>query len=119
MKYVLLFGGTKEGERQWEAMTEEQSRAAMGKVEKWFQKHGSKVRGGYQLQPERTATTVRFDNGKPAVTDGPFIEGKEAIGGYAEIEVNDLDEAIAMAKEWPTQGPVEIRPVVNQGEPQR
>jgi hypothetical protein len=119
MKYVLLFGGTKEGERQWEAMSEAQINGAMAQVEKWFEKHGGKMRGGNQLQPERTATTIRFDNGKPYVTDGPFIEGKEALGGYAEIEVSDLDEAIAMAKEWPTQGPVEIRPIVDRGESAR
>jgi hypothetical protein len=119
MKYVLLFTGTKEGERQWEAMSEAQLSAAMAQVDKWFQKHGSKIRGGYQLQPERTATTVRFNNGTPVVMDGPFIEGKESIGGYAEIDVADLDEAIAMAKEWPTQGPVEVRPVVDRGEAQQ
>jgi hypothetical protein len=118
MKYVMLFAGTKDGERAWEAMSETQQEAEMARVDQWFQKHGSKVRGGYQLQPERTATTVRFDTGKPVVMDGPFIEGKESIGGYAEIEVADLDEAIAMAKEWP-MGPVEVRPVVNRGEPSR
>jgi hypothetical protein len=115
MKYVLLFGET----REWQTMPDAQRNADMAKVGQWFGKHGSKVRGGYQLQPERTATTIRFDNGKPSVIDGPFIEGKELIGGYAEIDVPDLDEAIAMAKEWPTGGPVEIRPVVEQGEPPR
>ena len=116
MKYVLLFTGTKEGERAWETMPEAQRNGAMAQVDNWFQKHASKVRGGFQLQPERTATTVRFNNGKPVVTDGPFIEGKESIGGYAEVDVADLDEAIAMAKEWPTLGPVEVRPVVDRGE---
>jgi len=118
MKYVMLFTGTKDGEREWEAMSEAKRGAEMARVDQWFEKHGSKVRGGHQLQPERTATTVRFDNGKPVVTDGPFIEGKESIGGYAEIEVADLDEAIAMAKEWP-MGPVEVRPVVDRGEQSR
>jgi hypothetical protein len=116
MKYVLLFTETKEREKQWEAMPETQRNAGMAQVDQWFQKHGSKVRGGYQLQPTRTATTVRFDNGKPVVIDGPFIEGKETIGGYAEVDVADLDAAIAMAKEWPTGGPVEVRPVVDRGE---
>jgi hypothetical protein len=85
----------------------------MATVMKWFEKHSSKIRGGHQLQPERTATSVKFDNGKPVVVDGPFIEGKETIGGYAEVEVEDLDEALAMAKEWPTGGPVEVRPIVD------
>lgn len=115
MKYVMLFMGTKDDERQFEAMPDDQRDRQMGNVMAWFGKHSSKIRGGHQLQPERTATTVRVSNGKPVVTDGPFIEGKEAIGGYAEIEVADLDEAIAMAKEWPA-GPVEVRPVFDRGE---
>ena len=115
MKYVMLFMGTKEGDRQYEAMPAEQRDAHMAKIMNWFGRHSEKIRGGYELQAERTATTVRGNNGKPVVTDGPFIEGKEAIGGYAEIEVADLDEAIAMAKEWPGAA-VEVRPVVDRSE---
>ena len=115
MKYVLLFGET----RGWSMTPEAERNTTMMQVDRWFQRHGHKVRGGYQLQPETTATTIRFDTGKPSIVDGPFIEGKELIGGYAEIEVPDLDEAIAMAKEWPTGGPVEVRPVVDRGEPPR
>jgi hypothetical protein len=55
---------------------------------------------------------VRFEGGDPIVTDGPFLEGNELIGGYASVEVGDLDQAIAMAKAWPGGGAVEIRPVV-------
>jgi hypothetical protein len=63
------------------------------------------------LHPPSMGARVSFEGGKPVVTDGPFIESKEVIGGYAEIEVADLDEALAMAKEWP--GTVEIRPIVD------
>jgi hypothetical protein len=49
------------------------------------------------------------------VIDGPFLEGNELIGGYAEIEVADLDEALAVAKAWPGGGAVEIRPVMQRG----
>lgn len=119
MKYVLLFGETKDRQGQFETMPEGQRTMAYGEIDKWFERHGRHIRGGYELQPERTATTVRFGDGRPAVTDGPFIEGKESIAGYAEIDVSDLDEAIAMAKDWPTGGPVEVRPVVDRGEPQR
>ena len=62
-----------------------------------------------------SSTTVRFKNGKPIVTDGPFIEAKEIVGGFAIVEVKDLDEALAMAKTWPGGGEgriVEVRPVV-------
>ena len=100
-------------------MPEAQRQAAYAPINQWFEKYGSKITGGHELQPERTATTVKFNNGKPVVTDGPFIEGKESIGGYAEVTVADLDEAIEMAKGWPTGGLVEVRPVVDRGEPQR
>jgi hypothetical protein len=61
----------------------------------------------------------RIGRAEPVVTDGPFIEAKEQIGGYASIEVEDLDEALRMAKSWPGRGSVEIRPVVVMMEPQR
>jgi hypothetical protein len=50
------------------------------------------------LQSRETATTVRLGSGEPLVIDGPFLEGNELIGGYAEIDVADLDAALAMAK---------------------
>lgn len=112
MKYVLLFGDTKDRAKKWEAMPALQREAAYAPINQWFDKYGGKITGGHELQPERTATTVNFSNGKPVVTDGPFIEGKETIGGYAEVTVADLDEAIEMAKAWPTGGPVEVRPIV-------
>src|SRR5262245_56538681 len=63
---------------------------------------------GRRLQPR-----CRFGRGEsPTVTDGPFMEGKEQIGGYAEIDVVNLDEALEMARAWPGRGTVEIRPVV-------
>jgi hypothetical protein len=103
MKYVLMFvdQGEKPGPEVYE------------RINKWFETYGSKIVGGHELQAGSTATTVRFKNGQPFVTDGPFIEAKETIGGYAEVEVADLDEAIAMAKTWPSGGNVEIRPVVD------
>jgi hypothetical protein len=65
--------------------------------------------GGNALQPTATATTIR--NG--AVTDGPFAETKEALGGYYLVEAADLDEAIAIAKQVPAHsGGVEVRPVL-------
>jgi hypothetical protein len=113
MKYVLLFGGTMEGVDQLEGTAREEALAAYEESKKWFQKYGQagKVLGGEELQGPSTATTVSRKNGKVTVTDGPFIESKEVIGGYALIEVSDLDEALVMAKAWP--GPVEIRPIVD------
>ena len=113
MKYVLLFGGTMEGVDQLEATDREQAMDNYKQSGQWFEKYtkAGKILGGHELQGPSTATTVSRKNGKTVVTDGPFIESKEVIGGFAEIEVADLDEALAMAKEWP--GTVEIRPIVD------
>jgi len=69
---------------------------------------------GAKLKPTSTATSVRMKNGKPAVTDGPFAETKEQIGGYHLIDCKDLDEAIAIARRIPTLpvgGVIEVRPL--------
>jgi hypothetical protein len=68
------------------------------------------LKGGMELQPTRTATTVRRVNGAMQVVDGPFIESKEHVGGFAMIDVPDLDEAIRIAKAFP--GNIEVRPIV-------
>ena len=66
------------------------------------------------LQPTSTATSVRVRDGKRLVTDGPFAETREQLGGYFLIEAGDLDEAIAIAARIPIarRGTIEIRPVV-------
>jgi hypothetical protein len=88
--------------------------AAYERIDKWFEEYGraGKIVGGHELKGTHTATTVRFKDGKPMVVDGPFIEAKEVIGGYAEVDVADLDEALEIAKTWPGKTSVEIRPVV-------
>lgn len=113
MKYVLLFGGTMEQVEQLEGKAREEALAAYAESGKWFEEYtkAGKVVGGEELQGPSTATTVSRKNGKIAVTDGPFIEAKEVIGGFALVDVKDLDEALEMAKAWPG-GPVEIRPIV-------
>ncbi len=73
------------------------------------------VRGGAQLQPVETATTVRVSDGRPLVTDGPFAATKEVFGGFYLIDVADLDEALAFAARIPSArlgGSVELRPIV-------
>ncbi|MDQ2838003.1 MAG: YciI family protein [Actinomycetota bacterium] len=70
---------------------------------------GASIVGGNALQPTSTATTIRGD----VVTDGPFAETKEALGGYYLIEASDLDQAIAVGKLCPAGGGcVEVRPVM-------
>jgi hypothetical protein len=114
MKYALLFVGTMEDQEQWDNQTREQMLASYAKAGEWFQEHtrSGKIVGGEELQGPHTATTVRVKDGKPILTDGPFIESKEVIGGFAIVDVKDLDEALELAKGWPG-GPVEVRPVVD------
>ena len=112
MKYVLLFCGTDGDAAAFAALTPDELRARYAEVGAWFAEHRSKIGPSNQLQGPETATSVRFGvDGPPVVTDGPYLEGKESIGGYAEIEVADLDEALRMATTWPGRGTVEIRRV--------
>jgi hypothetical protein len=70
---------------------------------------GGKMDGGNALQPTSTATTIRGD----VVTDGPFVESKEALGGYYLVTADDLDQALAIAKACPARfGGVEVRPIM-------
>ncbi len=82
--------------------------------QKFGENNGPVLRGGNALQPTATATSIRSDgNGGFTVTDGPFAETKEALGGYYLIEAADLDEAIAIAKQVPAGfGGVEVRPIM-------
>ena len=65
------------------------------------------------LQSVRTAATVRVRNGKVAITDGPFAETKETLGGFFLINARDLNEAIQVASKWPSArlGSIEVRPI--------
>ena len=112
MKYVLLFVETEAFERDLESMNEADRGRAYLRVNEWMAANASKIRGGNKLQPAHTATTVGLDRGsEPFVTDGPFVEGKEVVSGYTEIEVADLDEALRMVSTWPGCPIVEIRPL--------
>jgi hypothetical protein len=112
VRYVLLFVETEQFEKDLQAMNQSDRDRAYQLAGKWFMDHADKIRGGNKLQPASTATTVRLDFGsKPVVTDGPFVEGKEVVSGYSEIEVANLDEALEMVRSWPGCPVVEIRPL--------
>lgn len=69
--------------------------------------------GGHRLAPPDMATTLIVEEGQTAIVDGPFIESKDAIGGFAVIQARDADEAIAVARTFPVpDGQVEVRPAV-------
>jgi hypothetical protein len=73
------------------------------------------VLGGEQLQPVETATTVRVQGGQTLLTDGPYVDAKEHLGGYFLVEADDLDGALEIAARVPVLragGAVEVRPIV-------
>jgi hypothetical protein len=111
VKYVLLFVETEQFTSDMAAMSPTERERAYERVNEWFATHADRLRGGRKLKAPETATTVRLDRGDPVVTDGPFVEGKEVVSGFVEIEVADLDEALRAAKAWPGCPVVEVRPV--------
>jgi hypothetical protein len=115
MKYMMLIAGSEDEEARGPAA----ERAAIyGRIRSWWGEHAAagRIIEGYELQPSATATTVRVDTtGKATVTDGPFVEAKEMVGGYGILEVADLDEALAVASTWPGSAALEIRPIVESG----
>ena len=111
MKYVLLFVDTEQFSRDLQAMGPVEQARAYERVNQWFAEHADVIAGGSKLQEPDTATTVRLGGGEPVITDGPFVEGKEVVSGYAEIDVADLDEALRIVRTWPGCPVVEIRPL--------
>jgi len=112
MKYMLLIhqGAALD---EFEGLPEDEQKAIYGEWKAIRETPG--VSPGLQLQPPETATTVRVQDGKTLTTDGPFVETKEALGGYLLFEAEDLDAAIELASRIPAArlgGAVEVRPVV-------
>src|SRR5438093_1181050 len=86
------------------APTPEQQ-AVYGEIFKWFEANAQRIAdGGAELQPTRTATTIRKRGGKASVMDGPFVEAKESVGGFTIFELPDKDAAVALARTWPGDG---------------
>ncbi len=113
MKYLLMCCFE---EKLWQELPESTRGRIMDEYGAWQQnlKRRGQYLTGVKLGSGSTGTTVRLKNGKPAITDGPFVETKEQIGGFHLIECRHLDEAISIALRIPTLpagGTVEVRPV--------
>jgi hypothetical protein len=113
MPYLLLIY---ESETSWNAIAEAERQKIYSQYRKLtedLQKNGS-YKTGSQLQPVASAATVRVRNGKKSVSDGPFAETKEQLGGFILIEAKDREEALAIASRIPSvnTGSVELRPLV-------
>lgn len=113
MQYMLLIY---ENEANWADMPEEQVGEVIGQYQAYGQHlvENGHFKVGEALQPTPTATTVRVRDGESMLTDGPFAETKEQLGGFYLVEAADLDEAVALAARCPgaRTGCVEVRPVM-------
>lgn len=116
MKYALLIYSD---EKQWEGMTEAEQGEVLGRYNAFTE--DLKKRGQYlvgePLDATTTASTVKLRGGKTLVTDGPFAETKEQLGGFYVVDVPDLDTALALAARIPSAevGSIEVRPIPDYG----
>jgi hypothetical protein len=115
MKFMLLIhhGDTPTpGTPEWESLSEEEKGQIYADYQALNQTEG--VEPGVRMQPPEAATTVRVQDGKTLTTDGPFVETKEALGGYLFFEADDLDAAVELASRIPAArlgGGIEVRPL--------
>jgi len=116
MRYMLLIhqgtAPTPRSPEEWGKLSEDEQKAVYADYQAVNATPG--VTPGLGLQPPETATTVRVEDGTTLVTDGPFVEIKESVGGYLVFEADDLDAAIELAARIPAArlgGAVEVRPI--------
>ena len=107
MEFLALIHGTEDG---WEKLSDDEREATMQRYMSFSKKN--EVVGGAELENTGTATTVRMRDGDRLVTDGPYAEVKEALGGYFILECASIDEACRLAAEIPAaeHGAIEVRP---------
>jgi hypothetical protein len=111
MKYMLMLF---DNEEWWGTTTEEEGAEQMKMHDvfaTWCAEQGIAITGGEALQASTTATTLRRDNDEVLVSDGPFAELKEHLGGFYIIEARDLDQALEAARKCPMGSGTEVRPV--------
>jgi hypothetical protein len=109
MKYLALIYGSSE---RWESLSEEEQSAIYERYNAFGADAGDKILAGAELQSPTAATTVRVRDDETVVTDGPYAETKEQLGGYYVLECASLDEAVQLAARIPgaEHGVVEVRP---------
>jgi len=117
MKYILLIHQgttpTPQTPEEWDRLSEDEQNEIYAAYKAINATPG--VTPGAGLQHPETATTVRVQGGKTLTTDGPFVETKEALGGYLLFEADDLDAAIELAARIPAArlgGAIEVRPIM-------
>ena len=112
MKYLLMIYGNEAGMQSASKAQVDQMSAAYAAYTEAMMKAGV-LAGGDRLRPSEMASTVRVNNGKTNVLNGPYAETKEQLGGYYMIDVPDLDAALSWASRCPgaTHGAIEVRPI--------
>jgi len=113
MRYMLLMC---RDEKRWDEMSVEEKGTIYREAVEYSEARRSSgfYKGGEPLESTSTATTVRMKNGRAAITDGPFAETKEQLGGYTIVEAKDLDEVLAFVARHPLlRGghTIEVRPI--------
>jgi hypothetical protein len=110
---ALIYGD----EGRWDSFSDEERAAVYEQYRAFGQKADGKVLDGAELAPTRSATTVRVRNGETVVTDGPFAETKEQLGGFYLLECESLDEAAQLAAQIPgaSTGAGEVCTVADEG----
>jgi hypothetical protein len=118
MRYVMFTYVHPDDVATWEASTPAEQGADVERHRAWFGRWRDHVVGGEELDAPRAVKTLRpgRQGDGIAVTDGPFIETKELLGGFVILEAVDMEEAIAMAREWPSlttqpKATVQVQPV--------
>jgi hypothetical protein len=116
---LLIHQGTTPlpGSAEWDSLSAEEQGAVYADYRAINETPGV-TPSDVQMQPPETATTVRVQDGQTLTTDGPFVEIKEAVGGYLFFEADDLDAAIDLASRIPAArmgGAIEVRPLVHGG----
>jgi hypothetical protein len=108
MEFLALIHEDKNG---WESLSDEERQGSIQRYMDFSQR--DEVVGGAELQPTDSATTIRVRNGDRLVTDGPYAEVKEAVGGFFILECDSIDDACRLAAEIPAaeHGAIEVRPV--------
>jgi hypothetical protein len=118
MKYMMLIYSD---EQRWAKLDPAEWQRIGGAYMKFTQEiqDSGHYLAGAPLQPTSTATSVRIRDSENLVTDGPFAETREQLGGYYLVEASDLDEAIGIAQRIPSAGfgTIEVRPVMEMGAP--
>jgi hypothetical protein len=116
VKYLMLICSDEEA---WANLSPAEEQDVMKEIFAWYEKWqptGKIADGGHELQPKHTAKTIRRGSaGEPVVTDGPYLELKEVIGGIVVLECDTIDEAVEVASDWPPAGgmsTIEVRPVM-------